>query len=227
MRSNDFRLLAAVLSAVILVAPTSAAVRHHGPAGLSAHRASPSSQAIHRTAGHAFHRTASTGGHRHLAHGGAVHASHAYVHRFGHRYGYGGAVVAGTYAGGGYAYPYYGGVGYSYGYGYAHHSCRWYYYHEPYDVPYRCRAHGYAYSYEYGEPSYAVSYDYGYRRFYHHHRSTWSGTWQGGRHPSAYVRANRIHIGHPTHIAGEHHLAAPHVGGAARFARMGGHPKLH
>jgi hypothetical protein len=230
MNLNNFRLLAAVLGGVILASPTSAAVQHHGSAGMSAHRASPSV--------HPSHRVVAVGAPRHLARGGMVHAAHGsvhsygYAHRLGHRYGYGragyygGAAVVGTYVDGGYAYSDYGGGGYGYGY-FHHHSCRWYYYHEPYNVPYRCRSHGYAYSYEYGGPSYTVSYG-GYRHWHgHSHRFAWSGGGHGGRHPTSFVRANHIRVSHPTHFAGGHYFAAPHAGGGARVARVGGHPKLH
>jgi hypothetical protein len=234
MKFNEFRLLAAVLGGVILASPTSAAVQHHGSAGMSARHASPSSHALHQSAGRVFNRTAAVGARR-LAHGGRVHAGHgyaprySYAHRPGHGYGYGSAgyygasAVTGTYVDGAEGYSDYGGAGY--GYGYLRRSCRWYSYHEPYNLPYRCRPHGYAYSYEYGGPSYSVSYGYG-RWHGHNHRLAWSGGGHNGRHPTSLVRTTDVHVRHPTHLAGGHHFEAPHTGGA-RVARIGGHPKLH
>jgi hypothetical protein len=236
MNFRNFRLSAACLGAMILASPTSGAVHHHGSAGMSAHRASPSAHAFHESAGHVFHQTAGSRGQRHLARAGEVRAGHGYAHAYGYahrpgrRYGYGGyggPAVVGTDGGDGYAYSDYGDGGYGYGYGYLHRSCRWYYYHEPYNVPYRCRPHGYAYSYEYGGPSYAGSYG-AYGRWHgHSHRFAWSGGGHGGRHPTSFVRANHIRVGHSTHLAGGHHFAGPHAGGGARVARVGGHPKLH
>jgi hypothetical protein len=225
MKVNDFPLLAAILGAVILVSPAGAAVRHHGSAGMSAHRAGPSV--------HAFHRTVAISSHRRLAHRGTVHAGHgfagryAYARRLGHGHGgagnYGAAAVAGTYAGDGYAYSDYGGG--AYGTGYVHRGCRWYRYHEPYNLPYRCRAYGYAY----GGPLYAVSYGYGhpYGHWHgHHHRFAWSGGLHSGRRPAAFAGANHVHIDQAAHIAGERHFAAPHGAGGGRLARIG-RPKLH
>jgi hypothetical protein len=236
MKLNNFRVLAAIVGWVILASPTNAAVQHRGSTGMSAHRAGPSSHAFHQTAGHVSRRPAAVGPRRRLAHGGTV-AAHGYAHRYsyahrlGHRYGYGGAgyyggtAVVGTYGGG--EYSDYAGGGYRYGYGSLHHSCRWYYYHEPYNVPYRCRSYGYGYSYEDGGPSYAVSYGYGYGHWHGHDRFAWSGGRHGGRHPTAFVGANHIHAGHPAHIAGEPHFATAHGGSGAHLARMGGHPRLH
>jgi len=61
MNFGNFRLSAACLGAMILASPTSAAVHHHGSAGMSAHRASPSSHAFHQSAGLAFHQAAEVG----------------------------------------------------------------------------------------------------------------------------------------------------------------------
>jgi hypothetical protein len=222
MEFKDFRLVAAVLGGVILASPTSAAVKPHGSAGMSAHRMGPSSHAFDQSAGRVFHRTA--GGER----AGVVHAGYArrYADRLGHRYGYGGAgyyggaAVVGTYVAGE-AYSDYGGGGYRY----IHRSCRWYYYHEPYNTPYRCRPHGYAYSYEYGGPSNAVSYGYGHWHG-HNPRLPWNGGRHAGHHPTSLVGATHIHVSHATHFAGGPRFAIPH-GGGARIARIGGPPKLH
>jgi hypothetical protein len=76
MKFKDFRLVATVLGGVMLLAsPTSAAVKPHGSAGMSAHRTGPSSHTFHQSAGRVFHRTA--GGERHLARAGVVHAGYA------------------------------------------------------------------------------------------------------------------------------------------------------
>jgi len=218
MKAKEFRVLAAVLGATMLVSPASAAVHHHGPIGISAHRSS--------SGVHAFHGTAAIGGR--AAHRAAGHAHphlYSYARRGGHRYAYGGAVHVGggygTYIGGGYAYPYHGA---SYGYRHFHHSCWWYYHHEPYSVPSWCGSYGYSYSYGYGGPSYVGSYGHGYLHGHRQHYA-WSGEGRRGRqHPSAFGRA---HASRFAHIDAGHHFATQHLGGAAHFARVGGHPKIH
>lgn len=184
-----------------------------------ARRHAPAVGAVHRPAvAHVFHGGGVRGDQRFVSPRARISGRYAHGYgRHGRGHGYGGAFVVG---GGGYSYPYYySGYGEGYRYGYSrHHSCRWYYYHEPYDLPYRCQGY---YSYGYGAPSYGYtsgSYRYGGRvgghwgrRYAVHHG------WRGSTHiagGAAPTRGARI----VTH--GGPHFAA-HVG--ARPAARGGH----
>jgi hypothetical protein len=169
--------------------------------------------AIHRSAGtaaHVVHR-AGASGHRFVSSAGRrVLSSRRYS--YGRHYRYGGyAVTGGTTGGGYYSSGYYSGdYGYAYSY---HHSCGWYYYHEPYNLPYRCRAHGY--SYGYAEPSYGYSYSYGSSSAYGYQAG---GAWRGG-----HYRHYAVH-------GGSHRLMAAGVhahGGAHMVAHGGPHPAAH
>jgi hypothetical protein len=182
--------------------------------------------AVHRSgapAAHAFRGTALGGGHR-LVSARAHVANRRYASVHGHSrgwrgYGYGGAALAGRVVAES-GYSTYGGRYYSegYGYGYLHgHSCRWYAYHEPYNIPYRCRG-SYGYSYGYVAPSYGYGYEYGHSYSYRYHSG---GAWRGGYH-NHYATTGDAH--RSTHLAGARVHSAPHfvARGGPRFAAHGG-----
>jgi hypothetical protein len=188
-------------------------------------RHGPAAGAIHRTAGratHAFHSGAVSRGQRFVSRSAHVSARR-YAHGYGRHwrgYGYGGGI-----AGGGYAYPYYSGA-YSEGYGASHyHSCRWYYYHEPYNAPYRCRGYGPSYGYSYGNsaPSYGYAYgpSYGLRAGGHWHSGYRHYAIHQGWHGSTHLARAGAHHG-VTHFAAH---AAPRVAGhgGPHLGAHGGH----
>jgi hypothetical protein len=195
--------------------------------------------AVHRSAtpvAHAFRGTASRGGHRLVsARTHVANRRYAFGHARSHSwrgYSYRGVAYAGGTVGES-GYPTYGGGYYSEGYGYSYlhgHSCRWYAYHEPYNMPYRCRG-SYGYSYGYVAPSYGYGYGYGHSYSYRYHSG---GAWRGGYHHH-YAMTGGAH--RSTHLAGARVHGAPHfvahggthmvAGSGPHLAGGGGHIRRH
>jgi hypothetical protein len=218
VKHRAFHLPAVALGAALLIPLFGAAsatarteVRHHGPA------------AVHRMAGgaaHSAYRGVVTG--RRVAGGGG--RTYVSTRRFAYgsrhyRYGYSGAAVTRGAVGYGYASSY-GGGGYGYSY---YHSCGWYYRHEPYNIPYRCRgSYGYGSSYGYGYAS-GPSYAYGYQT---------GGYWSGGhyyRHAAVnrgWQRTTRAVAGVTVHGGPRVAYGGPRIvahGGPHMVARGGPH----
>ncbi len=201
----------AALISLLPLSSANAAVHRHGPAGMSVHRTEARSI-------HAVHRTALGAGNRHFARSGAV--GHRTARGWGHGYasGWSGATVSGTtVVGGGYSpyYNYSGGVAY----GYRHHSCRWYYYNEPYHVPSWCGSYGY------GGPSYTISYGSygGGSAYWHGHHQHYAG-----KSSREFVSVSRAHVASGVRVnGGDLHSMAMHGSKEARLPRPGGHLKVH
>jgi hypothetical protein len=222
MTRGAFRLPAIVLGAAGLVWLLPFVSPSLAIAKTDVHR-QRSAVAIHPSPGaaaHVVHR-AGAGGHRFVSSGARTRvSSRRYGHNFGRHYPSGEYAVTGKTIGGGYVYPAYASGYYSGDYGYAspyHHSCGWYHYHEPYNLPYRCRAHGYSYGYI--APSYGYRYAYG--------SSSGYGYQAGGGHYRHYAvhGGSRRMMAAGVRIHGGAHMVAH--GGPRMVAQGGPHPVAH
>jgi hypothetical protein len=215
LRLPSMALGSAALMSLSQLCSADAAVHRHGPAGAVHH-----AQAV---SVHAGHQTASSGGNRRFARGGTVSVSHRYVSSsHGYQYGWQGASVAGATVVGG-SYSSYSNTGGGVGYGYRHHSCRWYYYNEPNNVPSWCG------SYASGGPSYTVSYGStgGYGGYGYSRHNTWSTS-----HKSASISrvgvTSRVQVASRVHVNNNaSHLSGAHGGKPTRMAGAPEHKKVH
>jgi hypothetical protein len=213
MVHGAFRLPAIVLAAAGLVSLLPLVTPSLAVAKTEVHHQG-SAAAIHRSAGAAAHvvQRAGASGHRVVSSRGRTVAS-SRRYGYGRHYRYGGYAVAGSSSG-----SYSGDYGYGYSY---HRSCGWYYSHEPYNLPYRCRAHDY--SYGYAEPSYGYSYAYGSSSGYGHQAG---GAWRGGhsRHYAVHGGSHRMMTASVRPHGGAHMVAQ---GGPRMVAHGGPHPVAH
>ena len=222
MTRGTFRLPAIVLGAagfvllLPLVSPSLAIAKtdvHRQRSAVAIHPSPGAAAHVVHRAGASGHRFVSSGAH-------TVVSSRRYSHNFGRHYHSGGYAVTGTTIDGGYIYPSYASGYYSRDYGYAspyHHSCGWYHYHEPYNLPYRCRAHGYSYSYI--APSNGYRYAYG--------SSSGYGYQAGAGHYRHYAvhGGSRRMMAAGVHTHGGAHMVS--LGGPRMIAHGGPHPVAH